>query len=130
MEERNDRLLRVLLLALGLQKACDAAALHPPIAVAVLRLLGLESAAPHDPMLCLLARLWGCASLVWSYSLLKASRDPRGNRIAIEASILGFAAAGLVGVLTPPTPIRAIGLLFLAEAALLLVGRLRIMKKD
>jgi len=119
--------LRVLLCVLGLQKAVDSVVgiLHPPTAYAVLRVLGFEDIASHDSLYHLLPQLWGCASLAWAYFLLRGARDPRRNGIILEGSVLGFAAVGLVAVLTPMPWVRVIGILLIVEAALLLIGRWR-----
>ena len=118
--------LRIVLLVLGLQKAIDALSLHPPIAEAVLKLLGLDVLTVEDPLHFLLARLWGCASLAWAYFLLRAAKDPQGNKTTIEGSILGFVTAGLVAVLNPLPLVRIVGIWFFIEAALLLIGRSRV----
>ena len=76
----------------------------------------------------LLAQLWGCASLAWAYFLLKGAQDPQRHAIVVEASALGFAAVGLVAVLTPMPWVRVIGILLSLEAVLLLIGRWRMAK--
>ena len=117
--------LRVLLVVLGVQKAVDALSLFPPIADYVLRLVaGVESVLLHDPFHALLAKLWGCASLLWAYVLLRASVDPKRHAVIVEGSIIGFLAAGIVGVALPYPGVRLCGILFLAEAVLLLIGRI------
>lgn len=118
----------MLLILLGVQKAIDAllSILHPPTAYAFLRLLGFVEITTPAALQHLLPQLWGCASLAWAYFLLRAAADPQRNRIIVEGSVLGFVAAGLVALFTPMPWVRVIGLLFLVEASLLLVGRLRL----
>ena len=117
--------LRVFLFILAIQKACDALSLHPPIANYVLtEVLGFEHFALHDPLHVLVLRLWGCASLAWAYFLFRASFDPKRNLTIVEGSILGFLAAGLVGVFVPLPAARLCGLIFLIEAIVLSISRL------
>ena len=120
--------LRMLLILLGVQKSMDAllSILHPPTAYAFLKLLGFVEITTPAALQHLLPQLWGCASLAWAYFLLRAAADPQGNRIIVEGSVLGFLAAGLVALFTPMPWVRVIGILFLVEASLLLMGRLRL----
>lgn len=117
--------LRVLLTGLGLQKAIDAllSLLLPSTAYALLRILGFGDVASQDPIHRLLPQLWGGASLAWAYFLLRAGGEPQKSRIIIEGSAVGFLTLGLVAVLTPIPMVRIIGILFVVETVLLLIGR-------
>jgi hypothetical protein len=130
--ERSIRMvLRIFLLVLCFQKLVDGTCLFSPqLAEWVLSLIAgagvysLSDAAPE-----LLARLWGCASLVWAYALFRASLDPRRHVVVFEASIIGFFTGAVVALSVPNAGVKLCGWIFIVEGLLLLWGRLTLAKK-
>ena len=122
--------LRVFLLVLCLQKLVDGACLFSPRfgEWVMSHIAGAGVYVLTDTTPLLLVRLWGCASLLWAYVLLRASFNPRQHAIVFEASIIGFFTGAVVALSVPNIGVKLCGLLYLVEGLLLLWGRLTLGK--
>lgn len=129
-------LLRILLMLLCAQKAIEAVCACSPELINFVLAKIMSAAIAFDHLSLLLLRMWGGASLAWSYLLFRAFINPKQHKVTIDATIIGFLSVGLAMLLTPPLlsaplppyPIwlvRSVGIVLLLESMLLVATRFK-----